>query len=124
MNTKNSEYLPIGLINIPKKILFVCTGNMDRSPTAEDLLEGREEFEAMSAGTSMYARRRNSESLLGWADQIFVMEIEHEAAILHLMPDVEKKIIVLDLPNNCLRNDPELVRMLKAKLSKHLNIKW
>lgn len=48
--------------NIPKKILFVCTGNMDRSPTAENLLKEKEDFEAMSAGTWMHAHRRISES--------------------------------------------------------------
>jgi protein-tyrosine-phosphatase len=37
------------VIHMSKRILFVCTGNMDRSPTAEDLLKGREDFEAMSA---------------------------------------------------------------------------
>ncbi|MDH5779723.1 MAG: protein tyrosine phosphatase [Candidatus Bathyarchaeota archaeon] len=109
---------------MPKKILFVCTGNMDRSPTAEDLLKGREDFEVMSAGTWMHAPRRVSESLLDWADKIFVMEKEHKAAILRLKPDVENKIIVLDIPNNYRRNDPELVKTLKAKLSKHLNIRW
>jgi len=112
------------VINMPKKILFVCTGNMDRSPTAEDLLKGREDFEVMSAGTWMHAPRRVSESLLDWADKIFVMEKEHKAAILRLKPDVENKIIVLDIPNNYRRNDPELVKTLKAKLSKHLNIRW
>jgi predicted protein tyrosine phosphatase len=112
------------VITVSKKILFVCTGNMDRSPTAEDLLKSREDFEAMSAGTWMHAPRSISESLLDWADKIFVMEKEHKAAVLHLKPDVEKKIIVLDIPNNYLRNDPELVRTLRAKLSKHLNIKW
>ena len=112
------------VINMPKKILFVCTGNMDRSPTAEDLLKGREDFEAMSAGTWVHAQRSISESLLDWADKIFVMEKEHKAAILRLKPDVEKKIIVLGIPNNYRRNDAELVRTLKAKLSKHLNIRW
>lgn len=109
---------------MPKKILFVCTGNIDRSPTAEDLLKGKEGFEATSAGTWMHAHRRISESTLDWADKIFVMEEEHKAAILYLKPDVENKIIVLNIPNNYLRNDPELVKTLKAKLSKHLNIKW
>ena len=109
---------------MPRKILFVCTGNMDRSPTAEALLKGREDFEAMSAGTWVHAHRRISESLLDWADKIFVMEKEHKAAILRLKPDVEKKIIVLGIPNNYLRNDLELVKTLKAKLSKHLNIRW
>jgi len=112
------------VINMPKKILFVCSGNMDRSPTAEALLNGREDFKARSAGTWTHARRSISESLLDWADKIFVMEKEHEAAILRLKPDLEKKITVLDIPNNYRRNDPELVKTLKAKLSKHLDIRW
>jgi predicted protein tyrosine phosphatase len=72
----------------------------------------------------MHAHREISERLLDWADEIFVMEKEHKAAILHLKPEIEKKIIVLDIPNDYLRNDSELVKTLKAKLSKHLIIKW
>ncbi len=112
------------VINMPKKVLFVCTGNMDRSPTAENLLKGKEGFEAMSAGTWIHARRRISESILDWADKIFVMEKEHKEAILRLKPDVENKIAVLDIPNDYLRNDPELVKALKTELSKHLDIEW
>lgn len=109
--------------DIPKKILFVCTGNVDRSPTAENLLKGKEDFEVMSAGTWIHARRRISERILDWADKIFVMEEEQKEAILQLKPDVENKITVLDIRNNYLRSNPELIRTLKAKLSKHLNIK-
>ena len=110
--------------NVPTKILFVCTGNLDRSPTAEDLFKGREAFEVKSAGTHIHARRRISQSLLDWADKIFVMERAHEDAILQLMPEAENKITVLDIPDNYLRNSPELVELLKAKLSKDLNIEW
>ncbi|UCE43743.1 MAG: protein tyrosine phosphatase [Candidatus Bathyarchaeota archaeon] len=110
--------------NIPKKILFVCTGNMDRSPTAENLLSGREDFEVMSAGTWIHARRRISESILEWADQIFVMEREHKDVILRLKPEVEDKITVLDIPDNYRRDGLDLIEMLKTKLSKHLDIRW
>ena len=106
---------------MPTKILFVCTGNLDRSPTAEDLFKGREGFQVKSAGTHVHARRRVSPSLLAWADKIFVMERAHEEAILQLKPDVEHKITVLGIPDSYLRGDPKLVDLLRAKLSKHLN---
>jgi len=34
-----------------KRVLFVCSGNLDRSPAAEELFKGREGFEVKSAGT-------------------------------------------------------------------------
>lgn len=67
---------------------------------------------------------RESQSLIDWADKILVMQDQHKKAILELKPDVEDKIIVLKIPDICRRNDPELVKTLKAKLAEHLKIKW
>ena len=106
------------------RILFVCTGNMDSSPTAEDLLKGRKGFEVLSAGTWIDAPRRISQSLIDWADKILVMQDQHKKAILELKPDVESKLEVLNVPDIYQRNDPELVKTLKAKLAEHLKIKW
>ncbi|MCD6538574.1 protein tyrosine phosphatase [Candidatus Bathyarchaeota archaeon] len=105
-----------------EKILFVCTGNMDRSPTAESLLKGKEGFEVRSAGTWIHARRRISRDLIEWAHRIFVMEDHHKRAILSICPEAEGKIIVLNIPDIYMRNDPELIEILKMKLRKHLNI--
>ena len=105
-----------------RRVLFVCTGNMDRSPTAESLLKGKEGFEVKSAGTWMHARNRISKALIDWADLIFVMESYHKDAILSITPEAERKIIILDIPDVYRRNDPELVDILKKKLAKHLKI--
>ena len=105
-----------------ERILFVCTGNMDRSPTAESLLKRREGFEVRSAGTWIHARRRITSDLIEWADRIFVMEDHHKRAILSICPEAEGKIIVLNIPDIYMRNDPELIEILKMKLRKHLNI--
>ncbi len=104
-----------------KHILFVCTGNIDRSPTAEALLRGKQGLEACSAGTSMNAYRRLSPSLIDWADIIFAMEERHRKAVLTISPGTENKIIVLDIPDIYPRDNPELVNILKEKLKTHLN---
>jgi len=107
-----------------KRVLFVCTGNMDRSPTAESLLSGKEGFEVKSAGTWIHARKRISKNLIEWADLIFVMERYHKHVILSICPEAEEKVIVLDIPDMYRRNDPELVEILKRKLEEHLKIVW
>lgn len=106
-----------------KKVLFVCTANIDRSPTAEALLKRKDGFEVKSAGTWLHARRRITEELINWADIVFVMERYHKEFLLNLSPVAENKIVVLDIPDIYPRNDPELIRILKGKLSTHLNIK-
>ncbi|MBS7639191.1 MAG: phosphotyrosine protein phosphatase [Candidatus Bathyarchaeia archaeon] len=108
----------------PKRVLFVCTANIDRSPTAEDLLKKVGGFEVKSAGVWFNARQRLSEDLIDWADVIFAMEEHHKMAILALKPDAEDKIIVLHIPDIYPRNDPELVEILKMKLSEHLKVEW
>ena len=105
------------------RVLFVCTANIDRSPTAESLLRGMNGFEVQSAGTWLHARSRITEELIEWADIVFVMERHHGEFLLDLNPSAENKIFVLDIPDIYPRNDPELVRILKDKLSTHLNIK-
>jgi len=107
-----------------KRILFVCTGNMDRSPTAEGLLSGRENFEVKSAGTWVHAKNRISKDLIEWADMIFVMEDHHRDAILDLCPEADNKIVVLGVPDVYRRNDPRLIEILKEKIAKHLNVEW
>ena len=110
--------------HLVKKVLFVCWANMDRSPTAEELLRGKAGFESASAGIWEYARRPISMELIDWADHIFVMEEQHRAAILTLRPDAESKVAVLNIPDTYIRNDPELVQLLKTRLSEHLPIDW
>ncbi|MBS7634347.1 phosphotyrosine protein phosphatase [Candidatus Bathyarchaeota archaeon] len=107
-----------------RRVLFVCTANIDRSPTAEALLKNLGEFEVQSAGIWFNARRRISESLIDWADIIFAMEDHHKEAILNLKPDAENKMVVLNIPDIYPKNDPELIKILKMKLSESLKIKW
>jgi protein-tyrosine phosphatase len=110
--------------NGPKRILFVCTANIDRSPTAEELLKRVGGFEVKSAGVWFNARRRLTTDLIDWADIIFAMEDHHKEAILILKPEAEGKVIVLNIPDIYPKNDPELIEILKVKLSEYLKIRW
>ena len=56
------------------RILFVCTANKLRSPTAEDVFSGWPGIEAISAGTDADAPRPLTKELVASADMIFAME--------------------------------------------------
>lgn len=98
------------------KILFVCTGNVDRSRTAEEMFQGLKGYDVKSAGTSIAANVRLSRELVDWAEIIFAMEEKHERAILNLDPDASEKVECLDIPDRHYHNQPELRRLLIEKL--------
>ena len=56
-----------------KKLLFVCSENRLRSPTAEAVFSEYEGVEAVSAGTNDDAETPVSGDLIEWADVIFVI---------------------------------------------------
>jgi predicted protein tyrosine phosphatase len=63
------------------RVLFVCSQNKLRSPTAEQVFSNREGFEVASAGTDRSAGTPISAEAIGWADVIFVMERVHRSRI-------------------------------------------
>src|SRR5262245_29077716 len=101
-----------------KHVLFICSQNRLRSPTAEHLFSNREGFEVASAGVSPDAETTVSPELLEWADVIFVMERAHRNKLsrkfgAHLG---SKRIVCLDIPDEFEYMDPALVRLLEAKV--------
>lgn len=107
-----------------EKLLFVCSRNQWRSPTAEDLFLGSQAYQARSAGTEPSARRRVNGDLLLWADRIFVMEKRHKEKLLLQFPDAlqYKPILVLDVPDEYEYGDPELVQLLRLSLLPHIDL--
>jgi protein-tyrosine-phosphatase len=105
------------------RLLFVCSGNLMRSPMAAGLAEaiGDElglRVEARSAGTlglvDKPADRRAvdvcrevgvdltdhrsqaiSSDLVGWADRIVVMELAHATHLRSFFPEVGEKVVLL-----------------------------
>jgi len=104
-----------------KRVLFVCSGNFHRSPTAVKVFKDREGFEVKSAGTSFNMPNPISAELVQWADKIFVMEEKHKEFIAQKHPEAKSKIIVLDIEDNYSRDDPQLKAILKEKLESYFN---
>jgi len=101
-----------------KKVLVVCTGNLDRSPTAAMVLaEMCAPMWVTSAGTEPWARNQVSLELVAEADVICVMEEAHRRFIRERFGDGHaEKVVVLDIPDNYICWETELVNLLKPKL--------
>lgn len=106
----------------PKKLLFVCSRNRWRSPTAEKLFDDVDGIQARSAGTEPGARIRVTAGHLGWADVIFVMEKKHLRRLRAKFADelAIKPVICLHIPDDYQFMQPELVALLQASVSPHL----
>lgn len=103
-------------------ILFVCSRNEWRSPTAETIYKNHEFINAKSAGTSPSARIKINQKHIDWTEIIFVMEKKHRQLIVQKFGDSidEQKIIVLDIPDDYQYMDEELIEELRAKVAPYL----
>ncbi len=93
-------------------LLFVCSKNKWRSPTAEAVFKNSSHHNARSAGTSENARIKIDRSLIDWADLIFVMEKKHRQLLSERF-NTQKQIIILDIPDEYQFMDPELIEMIR-----------
>lgn len=104
------------------KLLFICSRNQLRSPTAEDIWKKNPSYEARSAGTSPNAKRTVSPADIRWANQIFVMEAKHKNRLIAEFTRLieNKSIHVLDIPDDYRYMDEELVDILERKVNQIL----
>ncbi len=96
------------------KLLFVCSQNKLRSPTAEKYFKSLG-YETRSAGTSQKAIHPIDSKDIKWADTIFVMEPKHEHQLKAYFSNAikYKKVIVLNIPDDFKKHDPKLIELLK-----------
>ncbi len=101
-----------------KKLLFVCSENRLRSPTAESVFSEYQQFEAIGAGTNRDAVTPVSGDLIEWADIVFVMEQTHRNKVSNKYKELlkGKRLIVLGIPDNYQCMQTELIQLLKAKV--------
>ena len=101
-----------------RKALFVCTANLQRSPTAESLFQGwKGIWEAKSAGI-MPEPPGNllTQQLIDWADLVIVMEPIHSQYIRSHFHCSADKMRILHVADRYSRDDPELVSVLRRKV--------
>jgi predicted protein tyrosine phosphatase len=104
------------------KLLFICTANIDRSPTGEDIYKNKPGFEAKSAGTEEgYAEVLITKELIVWADTIFCMEQNHRKRVLELDLDAWNKTVVMNIPDDFYRGHPDLVQSIQVRVQNFLS---
>ncbi len=105
-----------------KKILFICSQNKLRSPTAETVFLNYEGWVVRSAGLN-----NNAEVPLGiedvlWAEYIFVMEQSHKRKLEKRFREYlkDQHIICLGIPDKYKYMDEELIHILKKSVPKFI----
>lgn len=100
------------------RVLFVCTANLQRSPTAEEHFRNWNGFlETRSAGTEPIAGGSPlTQELIDWADLVLCMEPEHAQYIKAYLKCPANKVKVLNIMDMYVRNDPRLIRELERKV--------
>lgn len=96
-------------------VLFVCTMNKWRSPTAEELYRKHPLANCRSAGTSRKARRKIGVSDIRWAELIVVMEDKHYERLCSEYRDEmkNKEVHVLGIEDRYKYMDAELIEELR-----------
>lgn len=100
-----------------KNVLFLCSANRLRSPTAEHVFANWPNIETDSAGLDASASIVLSSEQLKWADIIFVMENRQRNRLSkkykkHLNG---QRVITLGIPDNYEYMDPVLIKLLETK---------
>ncbi len=105
-----------------RHVLFVCSQNRLRSPTAEQVFADWPGIEVASAGLNEGADSPVTPELLAWADVIFVMEKSHRTRLQSKFRSQLKRqrIVCLNIPDDYRFMDAKLVRLLKESVPRHL----
>ena len=104
------------------RALFICSRNRLRSPTAEQVFSTWPGVETDSAGLSDDAAVPLSPEQIDWASVIFVMEKTHRRKLRQRFQKHldGKRVVCLDIPDDYDLMQPALVRLLEARVGRHL----
>jgi predicted protein tyrosine phosphatase len=105
-------------------LLFICSKNQWRSPTAEQIFKKHSKLNVRSAGTSASARKKINAKDVEWASTIFVMEDKHKSRLKSEFITLltYTNIHVLDIPDIYQYMDDELIDILDQSVSAYLGI--
>ena len=104
------------------RMLFVCTANHDRSPTAEIMYQRYPGLEAKSTG--IFKPEKKVSEGLTWADVIVVMEHVHETYIReHFAQELAgKPVFVLGIEDRYRFMEDELTSLIEEKMEAVLQL--
>lgn len=104
------------------RLLFLCSQNRLRSPTAEHIFAQWPDLEADSAGLDRDANVMLSSEQVEWADIVFVMEAKHRQKLKKNFERLlrDKRVICLNIPDDYDFMQPELVELLELKVGQYL----
>jgi predicted protein tyrosine phosphatase len=96
-------------------VLFICSRNQWRSPTAEQVWQPLPGVNVRSAGTSPKAKHTVNLQDIQWADRIFVMEPKHKQRLQAEFRQAlnHQSIEVLNIPDDYQYMEPELVEIFE-----------
>jgi len=105
-----------------KRVLFVCSQNMLRSPTAEKIFSEYGNLVVASAGVGIDAEIKLNNDYVSGSDLIFVMEEDQREILLKKFKKYlnNVKVVCLDIPDQYDFMDPELIRILWEKVPPHI----
>lgn len=105
-------------------VLFICSRNQWRSPTAEQVFRRHPQLSVRSAGTSPNARRTVTADDIAWASVIMVMEEKHKSRLkAEFNRLLDGRVIhVLDIPDDYNYMDPELVAQIEQSVASLLSL--
>ena len=100
-----------------RRVLFLCSRNRLRSPTAEQVFAAWPHVETDSAGLAADADTPLSVEQLDWAELIMVMEPIHRRRLLmqHRERLKGKRVVVLGIRDEYDFMQPELIELLLRK---------
>lgn len=105
-------------------LLFICSRNQWRSPTAETMYKNLRHHQVKSAGTEPSARIRVTAKLIDWADIVFVMEKKHKQRLMEKFPEnmSGKSIYILDIPDEYTYMDEELMESIHTSVASLIDL--
>lgn len=105
-------------------LLFICSKNRLRSPTAEAVFTAYPNVNAIGAGTSADALTPVAGDLIEWADVVFVMEKCHKNKVSKKFAGLlkGKRLVCLNIPDDYEYMQPELIQLLETKVARHVQL--
>ena len=105
-------------------VLFVCSENRLRSPTAEAVFDAYPGVNAIGAGTNADAATPVSGDLIEWADVILVMESSHRNKVAKKFRPLlkAKKLAILNIPDDYEYMDAALVALLERRVPRYISV--